>query len=520
MSKRPVLTAVTLIGIGIAFGVVLMTSFGSNAIDALLAKGVADIGAKNPPIVLPDNVKALNNAFVSASDAVKKSVVSISVKTSVKASPSMPRDFFRFYGPDGSEEDLQEPTPREGEQGGSGVIISADGYVVTNNHVVEDAKENGITVTTSDEKEYKAKLVGRDPLTDLAVLKIEGQFMPAHLAERKNVRVGEWVVAVGAPLGLKQTVTAGIVSAEGRGIGIIGTDEMRGTRNRFSVENFIQTDAAINPGNSGGGLFNLEGSLVGINTAIASRSGVNAGYGFAIPVDMVKSVALDLIDDGKIERGYIGVEITSVDETAAKTVGLQKVSGVMVMKIVKGGAAAAAGLEEGDVILSVDGTPVKTSNELQNQIVLHRAGDRVTLTVWRDKKEITKTVTLRSLDDNGEFADSGDDARSGDRLSSNSDPVQFKGLGFTAGPLTEDVKRNLDTKQGVLVTKVDARGSVARRGLQNGAVILKADGQSINTPSDLKRILQSKRPGDGVMFVVKTKDGKQAITVEVPEDNS
>jgi len=516
MTKRPVLTALTLIGIGIAFGVVLMTSFGSNALDSLLAKGVGDLGAKTPPIVLPENVKALNNAFVSTSDAVKKNVVSITVKTEQKSSQVLPRDFYRFFGPDG-QDDEQEPPSREGEQGGSGVIISVDGYVVTNNHVVEDAKENGITVTTFDEKEYKAKLVGRDPLTDLAVLKIDGQFQPAHLAERKNVRVGEWVIAVGAPLGLKQTVTTGIVSAEGRGIGIIGTDEMRGTRNRFSVENFIQTDAAINPGNSGGGLFNLEGSLVGINTAIASRSGVNAGYGFAIPIDMVKSVALDLIDDGKIERGYIGVEITSVDETTAKTVGLQKVAGVMVNKIVKGGAAAAAGLEEGDVILDVDGTPVKTSNELQNQIVLHRAGDRVALKVWRDRKEITKTVTLRSLDDNGAFAEASNDGKSGDRPMGSSEPVTFKDLGFTAGPLTEDIKRDLDTKQGVLVTKVDVRGVVARRGLQSGAVILKADGQVLNTPADLKRILNSKTSGDGVMFVVKTRDGKQAITVQVPE---
>ncbi len=516
MTKRPILTALTLIGIGIAFGVVLMTNFGSNALESLLAKGVGDLGAKTPPIVLPENVKALNNAFVSASDAVKKNVVSITVKTEQKGGQVMPRDFFRFFGPDGQEED-QDVQPREGEQGGSGVIITADGYVVTNNHVVEDAKENGITVTTFDEKEYKAKLVGRDPLTDLAVLKIEGQFQAAHLADRRNVRVGEWVIAVGAPLGLKQTVTTGIVSAEGRGIGIIGTDEMRGTRNRFSVENFIQTDAAINPGNSGGGLFNLEGSLVGINTAIASRSGVNAGYGFAIPIDMVKSVALDLIDDGKIERGYIGVEITSVDETAAKTVGLQRVAGVMVNKVVKGGAAAAAGLEEGDVILDVDGTPVKTSNELQNQIVLHRAGDRVTLKIWRDRKEISKTVTLKSLDDNGAFAEASNDGKSGDRPSSSADPVTFKDLGFTASPLTEDVKRDLDTKQGVLVTKVDARGVVARRGLQSGAVILKADGQIVNNPSDLKRILSNKAGGDGVMFVVKTRDGKQAITVQVPE---
>jgi serine protease Do len=520
MNKRPLLTAMGLVGVGIVFGVVLMSTWGTNAIESLFAAGITDLGAKQAPAPASAAVKALNDQFVSVSNAVTNSVVSISVKAEMKSSRSMPspREFFRFFGPDGMEEDMMPDGREEAEGAGSGVIVTADGYIVTNNHVVENAKEGGITVTTSEQQEYKAKLVGRDPLTDLAVLKIEGSNFPAaHFANRSDVRVGEWVIAVGNPLGLKSTVTTGIVSATGRGIGIIGSND-DGSRNRFAVENFIQTDAAINPGNSGGGLFNLNGSLVGINTAIASRSGFNAGYGFAIPIDMVKSVTLDLIDDGKIQRGYIGVEITSVDETTAKTVGLTKVSGVMVNRVVKGGAAEAAGLEESDVILSVDGTPVKTSNELQNQIVLRRAGDKVQLNVWRDGKEIKKTVTLKSMGDDGSFADASLDGNTGAVMDSESnEPVSFKELGFTAAPLSDEARKNLETSDGVLVTKVDMRGALARRGLRQGCAIVKADGQSISSTGQLKRILDKKKGGDGILFVVKTKDGRQAITVEMPE---
>ena len=519
MSRRSLGTAIALIGVGVVAGVVLMTSFSSNAIEQLFAADV-QLGATAPPAPAPAAVKLLNDQFANVASAVTPSVVSITVKAERKAGVSMrgmPQDFFRFFGPDfGSPEDEEMELP-DAEAGGSGVIITPDGYVVTNNHVVENAKEGGITVTTIDQKQYKAKLVGRDPLTDLAVLKIEGRFSPAHLAQRSDIRIGEWVVAVGSPLGLKSTVTTGIVSAMGRSIGIVGTNERTNQRNRYAAENFIQTDAAINPGNSGGGLFNLNGSLVGINTAIASQSGVNAGYGFAIPIDMVRSVVLDLIDDGKIERGYIGVEITSVDEATAKAVGLAKVSGVSVNKVVKGGAAEAAGLEVGDVILDVDGKTVKTSSDLQNEIVLRRAGDKVNLKIWRDGREISKTVTLRAPD-NADVASSS--VRSGDEEESvdDSEPVTIKGLGFTAAALTSEQRSTFNVKQGVYVSKVDRMGQMARRGLRQGTVILKADGKEVASPSQLKRVISAKSPGDGMMFVVKDADGsKQAITVEVPE---
>lgn len=522
MSRRSLLTAVALIGTGVVMGVVLMTSFGSNAISELFALGTTDLGARQAPATSPAAVKALNDQFVAVADAVTKSVVSISVKTDKKKMRTpFGNDFFRFFGPDGNdlEEEPQDNNSDDYDGAGSGVMVTADGYIVTNNHVVENAIEGGIKVTTADQREFKAKLVGRDPLTDLAVLKIDGgTFQAAHFADRANIRVGEWVVAVGNPLGLKSTVTTGIISADGRAIGIVGSDRLRAQRNRFAVENFLQTDAAINPGNSGGGLFNLDGSLVGINTAIASTTGYNAGYGFAIPIDMVKSVALDLIEDGKIQRGYIGIEITSIDETSAKAAGLNNVSGVYVNKVVKGGAAEAAGLEVGDVILDVDGQPVKTSNELQNQIVLRRAGDRVKLKVWRDKKEITKTVTLKSMDDGESDVASLEGRAGGVTDSSKEEPVSFKGLGFTAGPIPSDIKKDFSSKAGVFVSKVDMRGRAARRGLRPNTLILKADGKDVTSAQQLENILKSKRAGDGIMFVIVDKEGtRQAITLEVPE---
>lgn len=519
MSKRTLLTAIGLIGIGVVFGVAVMTNFGSNAIERAFAQGTT-LGAQTAPVATPPLVQALNDQFVAVSEATTKSVVFISVQTEAKKPEAkkrgqrpFPEEFYRFFGPDG-----EEINPREGRAAGSGVIITSDGYVVTNNHVVESAKAGGISVMTLDGKEHEATLVGRDPLTDLAVLKITGTFTPAHFGTRESVQIGQWVVAVGNPLGLKSTVTAGIVSAMGRGIGIVGSDELGPERNRYAVENFIQTDAAINPGNSGGGLFNLNGSLVGINTAIASQTGSYAGYGFAIPIDMVQSVAQDLIEDGTIQRGYIGVEITSVDETAAKAVGLKDVAGVHVNRVVRDGAAEAAGIEVGDVILAVDGKNVKTSNDLQNEIVLRRAGDPVNLDIWRDGKTIKKTLRLRSLDGNDLYAD----ARAGEAPKEQVDaPVKLDNYGFTVAPLTAAQRKEFETSTGVAVTDVDRQGAVARRGLRPNTIILKADGQMVNSPSELKSVLSKLDAGDGVLFVVKDKDGfKMAVTVEVPEDNS
>ncbi len=293
MSKKPIVSAVLLIGIGIVFGIALVSTFDTGGIGSVFAAN-KEIGAKNPPITLSPQVQAINDAFTSASKTVNATVVNIKVITESKAVNKDLRDLFRFFGgpedaPGGGGEEREMPKQ---EGAGSGVIISTDGYIITNNHVVDEAKEDGITVILSDKKEYKAKLIGKDPLTDLAVIKVEANNLPvAHIGNSDEVAIGEMVIAVGNPLGLNSTVTSGIVSAIGRGA--LGLN-----RDRYAVENFIQTDAAINPGNSGGGLFNLRGSLIGINSAIATRTGGYMGYGFAIPSNLMKAVALDIIEDG------------------------------------------------------------------------------------------------------------------------------------------------------------------------------------------------------------------------------
>ena len=281
--------------------------------------------------------------------------------------------------------------PKEQRGSGSGIIISDDGYIVTNNHVVENATK--VTVGMSDKRTFEAKVIGTDPLTDLAVIKIDAKDLPtAYLGNSDDLKVGQWVMAIGNPLALSSTVTAGIVSAIGRGqLGLI--------KDSYGVENFIQTDAAINPGNSGGALVDLSGAVIGVNSAIAAgNTGNYIGYGFAIPINLVKSVAKDLIAHGKISRGYIGVNIGEVDDAMAKSLGLDKPKGIIVQGIVDGGAASKADIKEGDVILKVDGREVNQPNQLQGYIASKSAGTTVKLTLFRDGKEIEREVTLKARD--------------------------------------------------------------------------------------------------------------------------
>ncbi len=509
--KRNIIAAIGLLGVGITLGVWLVMTFSSESGLGLFAN--EKIGADNPPVVMSPTIKALNEAMVSVSDAVLPTVVSVNVVVEEKGGTSQFheqwKEFFEFFG----ETPFDNNQPRRAEAAGSGVLITKSGYIVTNNHVVENAKE--ITVTTFDKKKHKATLIGSDPLTDLAVIKIESDGYPiAHFADINNVKIGEMVIAVGNPLGLNSTVTSGIVSAIGRG----GLGLPRQETSSYAVENFIQTDAAINPGNSGGGLYNLEGSLVGINSAIATRTGSYIGYGFAIPVDLVKSVISDLMDDGKVDRGYIGVRISTLDETEAKAVGLDEVDGVMVKDVIKDGAADKADIQAGDVILEIDGKKVTTSNELQSQIVLRRAGDKVKLTIWRDKKKITKDVKLKARDeDETEIAVKSDDGN--DKESDKeTNEVKFDNLGFTVGSLTKDAKDALDVKSGALITGVERYSEASRRGLSPNGVIVKADGKEVNSPSDLKKIIKSKSPGDGILLHIKYKDSNRIVAIAVPED--
>ena len=284
------------------------------------------------------------------------------------------KNFQFFFGPD-----MQMPDNMPQHGSGSGVIISKDGYIITNNHVVSLADEKGIKVILSDKREYTAKLIGTDPNTDIAVIKIEADNLSvASVGNSDNVHVGQWVLAIGNPLGLNNTITAGIVSALGRNINIDG--------NSYAINNFIQTDAVINPGNSGGALVDINGLVVGINAAIKTTTGYYQGYGFAIPINIAKNVASELIKNGKIERGYIGVSIKDVDSKEAKGLGLDKARGVLIQNVIKGGAGDDAGLKTGDVVFSVDGKEVNAANELQTIIGSKRPGETAKLVVFQRRK--------------------------------------------------------------------------------------------------------------------------------------
>ena len=511
MSKKPIVSAVLLIGIGIVFGIALVSTFDTSGIGSVFAAN-KDIGAKNPPITLSPQVQAINDAFTAASKTVNATVVNIKIVTETKRNNSM-RDLFKFFGgPEGFENSPEDDQGMQKSEGaGSGVIISTDGYIITNNHVVDEAKEDGITVILSDKKEYKAKLIGKDPLTDLAVIKVEANNLPvAHIGNSDEVAIGEMVIAVGNPLGLNSTVTSGIVSAIGRGA--LGLN-----RDRYAVENFIQTDAAINPGNSGGGLFNLRGSLIGINSAIATRTGGYMGYGFAIPANLMKAVALDIIEDGKVDRGYIGISLRPVDEVSAKSLKLEKVIGALVDDILKDSPAEKAGIEPGDVILELDGKPVNSSNDLQSLVAQRRAGDKVNLKIWRDGKSITKSVTLKKRDDDKMASNDEGVTGSANTVEDNSNGTEsFKDLGFTINPLSEKNKTELEVEKGVFVSKVEPYSVAGQRGLSSGIAIVKADKQEITKTGQIKKLIKD-RQGEVVILQIKTKDRFGLVFLEIPK---
>lgn len=417
MNNRGFLGALSLIVVGVVFGVVLVSSFG------WVKPSMADvkIGSEKPPVEKIDlDAKAFNDAFVNVAETVTPSIVQIRVVSTVKTNlPDEFKFFFKFH----------DDVPREQLGGGSGVIISKDGYILTNNHVVENASQ--ITVGLLDKREFDAKVVGTDPLTDLAVIKIDANDLPdAYLGDSDNLRIGQWVMAIGNPLSLASTVTAGIISAKGRNLNLINDS--------YGVEDFIQTDAAINPGNSGGALVDLSGAVIGINSAIATNGMTQSyiGYGFAIPISLAKSVAKDLIENGKVSRGYIGVQIEEVSASTAKAVGLDKPKGVIIQRVVEDGAASEVDIKAGDIILDVDGREVNQPNELQGYIASKRAHDKVKVLLYRDGKEITRTVTLKPREDEETVADNPHNMKKDNDTDLDVKEYDFDNLGMTVRNMT------------------------------------------------------------------------------------
>ncbi len=500
MSKKSIIAAGFVVLLSIIFGAVLVANF--SGVKVVHSDSQIEFNS-TPPITANPNVKSLNDAFIEISKTVTPSVVYIEVKSQVgknenNETPQDPNDPFKFFfGPDGQ---MPDPGPQMGS--GSGVIISKDGYIVTNNHVVKGAGEHGIKVVLTDKREFDAKVVGLDENTDLAVIKIEANDLSVmSLGNSDNIQVGEWVLAVGNPLGLNNTVTAGIVSALGRNIGVNGGG--------YAIENFIQTDAAINPGNSGGALVDVNGQLVGINSAIKTNTGYYQGYGFAIPVNIVRTVVEELIKTGKVVRGYIGVQIQTVDETMAKGLGLDKAKGVLVQSLQKGGAGEDAGLQAGDVILAVDGREVNASNELQVIINSKRPGDVAKLTVFRDGKTMEKDVTLKPRQDDPKQTTQNEKKEEGINKGISSTTV--KSLGISVQDAPSSVTEKLSISGGVIITSVDKFSDSFLRGLSEGVVIIEANKKKISNSGDLTDAISGKSTGDSVLLKIIDKSGTERI---------
>ncbi|MBA4312487.1 MAG: trypsin [Chlorobiaceae bacterium] len=504
MSKKSIIASALLLLIGVAFSFILGPRL---ACESQLKLGGAQ------PINNPD-YKSLSKAFIDVSKAVSPTVVSITVTTKVKNNKDQKNNewFFHFFGPEGRQPQVPQM------EGGSGFVISSDGYIMTNNHVVADADEKKIDVTFSDGKKEKAKIIGTDPTTDLAIIKVERKDISvAAFGNSDEVEIGEMVVAVGNPLGLEGTVTAGIVSATGRSIGIL---RQEGVGN-LGIENFIQTDAAINPGNSGGPLVNLRGEVVGINSAIATTNQRYQGYGFAIPINLAKVVAEDLIKNGKVRRGYLGVLISPIDDKMAKALGMDKPEGALIQEVQKDGAAEDAGIKAGDVVVAIDGKNIKASNELQSLIARKHPGEKVSLKIFRDGKSLEKTVTLRARDEEKDIAKNGDDDQSkekDDSESASSKTVTFENLGLSIQALTSDIKKQSKVDNGVIVSNVVPMSEAFNNGLVQGDIIIQADKKDINSPKDLKSIIDKKKGGDAILLRIKRGETVTFTAIQIPKE--
>ncbi|WP_026709227.1 trypsin-like peptidase domain-containing protein [Flavobacterium frigidarium] len=436
--------------------------------------------------------------FVAASKAVMPAVVHI--KTIIKSATANNN----LRQPNGTQSRSNVPVMASG----SGVLISQDGYIATNNHVIENASE--INVILPDKREFKAELIGRDPNTDLALLRIKAEGLPiVKLGNSDNVQIGEWVLAIGYPFSLNTTVTAGIISAKARSIGIINrqgstnSQANSGTTANTAIESFIQTDAAINPGNSGGALVNTKGELIGINSAIASQTGSYAGYAFAIPVNLAKKILDDLKKYGSVNRGILGVAFPSPSDEQRyfkqQGIALGTVNGVYITNVMSKSAAAEAGLKEGDIIQSIDGIQLSSSTEFSERIARHRPDDVIKLSYLRDGKIRNASATLKK------------EAPIKAIASSNESLSQiYAKLGVSFAPLTEGQKEYFNINSGVVVTNVREGGFFDHNGIPVGTIIAYINGKPINSSKDIDLAFLSAQRGIIQVFAI-APDGSKVI---------
>ncbi len=404
----------------------------------------ADSGAKltsYSPVSVP--------AELDFTYAAEKSVHGVvHVKTQSMPDEMYYNPLYDFFFGDGQQRSYQQPVMSSG----SGVVISTDGYIVTNNHVVKDA--NYIYITLNNKKTYEAELIGRDPTTDIALLKIDEENMPyVDYGNSDDIQIGEWVLAVGNPFNLTSTVTAGIVSAKARNINILSQ--------QFAIESFIQTDAAVNPGNSGGALVNSKGELLGINTAIASRTGSFVGYSFAVPVNIVKKIVSDLIEFGEVQRAYIGINIQDLNAERAEELGLDEILGVYVAGTVEGGAASEAGILAGDVLRYVGQKAVNSMAELQEQISRYRPGDKVDVTISRDSELQNFSIILRNKNGNTSIVKTMEGEIYGAQLKKLEERELRKykiRYGVQVSELTDGLLKDAGIRTGFIITSINKQG--------------------------------------------------------------
>lgn len=443
--------------------------------------------AAPPPASFADLAKKLSPTVVNIYTTQTIKVGATPFGFSLPDNQEIPEPFRRFFGMPGHPDQQQREMKRTSL--GSGIITSIDGYILTNNHVVEDADEINVKLSTFEE--YEAKLIGRDPKTDLALIKIEPKAdLPfVSFGDSDILQVGDWVLAIGNPFGLEQTVTAGIVSAKGRSI------------NDESYGNFIQTDASINQGNSGGPLFNLNGEMVGVNTAIFSRSGGNIGIGFAIPVNMAKNILVQLKEHGSVTRGWLGVMIQNVSADLGKSFGLERPIGALVGEVVKDSPAAAAGIKQGDIIIKYKDTEITKMSMLPAMVAQTPVGEEVELVVVRNSKEQKFKVTIGKLTEDLAALE-GQNSQPGTEL------------GLTVQEITPELADSLSLNEtkGIIVTDVEQGSAGEEAGLRRGDIILEVSRKQVNTIKDFKsQIEESRKSGSLVLLVTRDEHSRYVV---------
>lgn len=439
------------------------------------------------PVALPD--------LTSAAEKAVGSVVNIEnirkVAVGSFGGGNMMDPFEFFFGPQGrnQQQQQQQPQTREARSGGSGVVLSSDGYIVTNNHVIDGADQ--INVTLSDGRSLPAKLIGTDPGTDIALIKIEATDLPVlEFGNSEDLRLGQWLLAVGNPMGLNNTVTAGIVSATGRSLGA-------GNGAMLDIESFIQTDAVVNPGNSGGALVTTNGQLVGINTILKSNTGTYIGYSFAVPSSIVRKIVADLKQYGTVQRAVLGIKYSEITpqwaEQFAKELGIKETEGLYVGEVINDGAAAEAGIKKGDVITQLNDKPVRTSSMLQENLAKLRPGDKIKVSVKRDGSVKQFDITLRNRAGKAELLDK------------NSVDVT-KLLGGRFQVPNDQTFKKLGIRNGIQVVEITPSGLLAKSRVRTGFIITHINGVAISNPDDLNRLTDKIESLDGIY-----PDGKQVM---------